>query len=809
MLELNVFKEIPGNEKFHSCILACYSLDCYFFEQRVLRVLRAKGIRNISVITDATIAEDHFKNILGNIKKISSLYTLTSIVSRGAFHPKLYMFFGDNEILMIIGSGNLTSGGMGKNHELFISFYADAENSEQLPLLLNAWDYLRSLTSSSGGIALRQRKWIEEYCSLLKNQPSGISNEGFIPFGDGTNVAFLQNTETSLFEKIKQLINEPNKVQRITIAAPFFDLNGYMLDHMVKYFSRAVFEIYVQDTNVILPLKYQLPAAVTFYKWDETKIAIDREFKKADRFQHSKLFHFDAGNEEFLLIGSPNATAAAFLRKATEGNSEAAVLLRAKNAGWLTQLGVKGKKVKLDFTTVTNSPNRQHHEIGGVKYLYKIRGIDRYSREFSIYTDKPVAQQTELRLLNAWGDLIEKIDVPSENKGEWTSRVSGSNKHELIVFGALYDTQGLQVSNSQIINNVAAIEALHPSPENRRINKLLDRIIEGKYSEVDLFDFYDAIRSEKSVKKQTVLLKRSGQQKTKEAADSSTSYEEALERSYNESSVLGLENFEPLRIWDTYIAKLEQELRSREEEDIDDDEEGDLRSGKGREEKQTKEKNFESIKVFERAQKRVAHLYATYTNGLCSTTEGILDKKGDYEITKTDYAFFLLITTHLIDLSGRQFGYKTKEGEVETAILLPYTGELEEYCSFGSIALNVIGKFLLFLRNAKGIKEYRDEYEIMKMEHFKQLAWNKIIAMLAIMNVFCRKHNYIKWDKWSFTLLLNAADIFKPASNSIRDILFKEFNLLQKEDISIYEASKNVSELYEEVLTILDENSDL
>ncbi len=249
MAELNIFREIPGGEKFHSCLLASYSLDYYFFEQRILRILRSKGIRNISVLTDASVAEEYMKNMLGNIKKISSLYSLTSVMARGAFHPKLYMFFGDDRILMIIGSGNLTSGGMGKNHELFISFYADKDNIDQLPILLQGWSYLRSVSSNLTGISLRQQKWIAEYCSLLPKKTNANLPTTFFPLNGGLEVSFLHNRDVTMLESLKKLITPSTTITKITIASPFFDKNGIFLDKLVKQFPTATIDIYVQESD--------------------------------------------------------------------------------------------------------------------------------------------------------------------------------------------------------------------------------------------------------------------------------------------------------------------------------------------------------------------------------------------------------------------------------------------------------------------------------------------------------------------------------------------------------------------------------
>ena len=54
MLErLNILELFGADKnKYHSCIITCYSFDFLFFEQRVLPALRRAGMININVFVD-------------------------------------------------------------------------------------------------------------------------------------------------------------------------------------------------------------------------------------------------------------------------------------------------------------------------------------------------------------------------------------------------------------------------------------------------------------------------------------------------------------------------------------------------------------------------------------------------------------------------------------------------------------------------------------------------------------------------------------------------------------------------------------
>ena len=139
MKEAKIFHEIPGSHKFHSCILTTFCFDFHHFESQIQRVLKLKGISNISVFADSQMLNESIGLATGNIKTINTSYSLNGIFAKGAFHPKITFCAEKKELLVLFGSGNLTNGGHGKNHELFSGLYATNENKTQLPLINEVW----------------------------------------------------------------------------------------------------------------------------------------------------------------------------------------------------------------------------------------------------------------------------------------------------------------------------------------------------------------------------------------------------------------------------------------------------------------------------------------------------------------------------------------------------------------------------------------------------------------------------------------------------------------------------------------------
>ncbi|MEM6965217.1 MAG: hypothetical protein AAF573_10650, partial [Bacteroidota bacterium] len=137
MILRNLFDEIP-NKEFHSCILTTYSFDFHFMEEKVRRQLQAKGIINISILVDEQMLESSLGNLTGNLSRVGKSYSISSISTSSLFHPKINLFVGENKALILLGSGNITATGFGKNHEIWSSVFIDGLDDPNLPFFGNA-----------------------------------------------------------------------------------------------------------------------------------------------------------------------------------------------------------------------------------------------------------------------------------------------------------------------------------------------------------------------------------------------------------------------------------------------------------------------------------------------------------------------------------------------------------------------------------------------------------------------------------------------------------------------------------------------
>ena len=126
-----LLNDIP-KDKFQSAIFTTYSINLYYLEQQVLPLLAGKGIYYISILADSNMLSEQLESMSSGIKSRQRTYSINGMQSNGAFHPKLIFLAGDHSLLLLIGSGNLTSSGHGKNLEVWNAVYADEENDTKL-----------------------------------------------------------------------------------------------------------------------------------------------------------------------------------------------------------------------------------------------------------------------------------------------------------------------------------------------------------------------------------------------------------------------------------------------------------------------------------------------------------------------------------------------------------------------------------------------------------------------------------------------------------------------------------------------------
>lgn len=113
-----------GGIAAESSIFLTYELDLPIYEGWIRRRLAAAGVANQVVFCDLGVYRRELEGV-GATRYIGRTYSVTPVRRAGAFHPKVYLLLGRTKGRLLIGSGNVTIGGLVKNAELFGRFDYD------------------------------------------------------------------------------------------------------------------------------------------------------------------------------------------------------------------------------------------------------------------------------------------------------------------------------------------------------------------------------------------------------------------------------------------------------------------------------------------------------------------------------------------------------------------------------------------------------------------------------------------------------------------------------------------------------------
>ncbi|MCB0541637.1 MAG: hypothetical protein KDE33_29290, partial [Bacteroidetes bacterium] len=291
--------------------------------------------------------------------------------------------------LLIIGSGNLTSSGHGKNDEIWGAFHFDATDPKYSQLFSNSWSFLEKVSQNVKGFAKEKIRWIKEYTPWIETLPSPNSTN-FETLDNSTQIAFLNNnSETSIFQQLSEFVPY-DKVKELTIVAPYFDSKGKIIELFLKLLPKAIINVLVDDKNGILPfgLDPSIANQVNFYHWNDcfSSKDDDKDFSRL----HAKLLNFSLNdNSQLCLLGSANASVAALgTENISAINEEVSILLNSSDQDYLKDLGIKiNPKKSQNLTDFAKGLDESAVFENSGAFKYNIEAIDKEGSVLNVYVD--------------------------------------------------------------------------------------------------------------------------------------------------------------------------------------------------------------------------------------------------------------------------------------------------------------------------------------------------------------------------------------------------------------------------------------
>ncbi len=479
-----ILLDIPSggkNGKYHSAVLTTYAIDLIHFDNQLLNMLHRKQICSINVLADTNQMDKSMEYVSPiYMRNIGKEYTITPINAIGAFHPKINFFVGDDAVLVVFGTGNLTVAGHGKNHEAFTGFMIDETDTTHRPLIEECWRYLcRFAKQSNYYEQYRILREIPENCTFLDNSFS-IVPHSMCEVQDGLNAALLYNeSQSGILKQISSLV-PLNEVQTITVISPFFDECGESLIALLHLCPNSKMNVLIHKDCILPPNRLPQNNRIIFYDFCETKRG-KMTFKTYDRQLHAKILHFKTNNAEYCMIGSANATLAGLGTIANRGiNEEFGVLYHSEKMDFLSLLGLKTRK-RIDVPS--NRQKDSNDESSENKKRLKLLSANYELGKLSIYSHEEIPNGILLAADNGYDTIISK---PKHDKD--TRYVVDIKLTKVQYTCYLVDKDKNRVSNKLFINWTELLSATNPSKTSRNLNRFISRIENEGYDGMEVAD---------------------------------------------------------------------------------------------------------------------------------------------------------------------------------------------------------------------------------------------------------------------------------------------------------------------------------
>lgn len=756
-----LLKEIPFG-KFHSAIFTTYSINLYYLEQQVLPLLGSKGIHYVSILADGAMLSTQLENYAFLSQQRKRNYAVHGIQSNGAFHPKLIFLAGSDSVLLLIGSGNLTTSGHGKNLEVWNAIHVNSLDDTKYGFVIQAWNYIKQLHADLGDSANNKLKSIEENCFLLANTQD--VEAAIFNLDEQNQISFHANQlDSSLFSQVSEIVGNDN-IERITIMSPFYDSDGKFIQELNKRYNPDQIDVLIQADFGALPYKMKKQSNVNFFEW--TEVIQD---KQRQSYFHAKNIVLEGKNKNYLISGSANASIAAFGTLSIPAiNHESCIIYQSTNSDYLELLSIKSSSKPVDIEDYKpENKNGTLESIGREQTVFIKSAEKNFDTVNLIFHAKSPIKNCSVQLFDTKG-IMQFEEMISLEPGDHFQHIA--IPHGVTLLFAQISIKGVEASNKQFITDINAFESTNPSPRNRSLNQIRKLIETGNFSTPKIIDYLNTIYRQKEAKKG--ISKASEQEGRnnelpKEEEDDLLylSYAEIQERAKqinNQEKVHHYIEYKGVRLWESIFSYLKESREKEIQAKIDEEETEDINNSGGRtEKKDLKLKRSISKSNFERLKDKVTKFLDSYLDILRKKTTDLKCEQPSL----IDLSMYLIMLEILLHLIGHK---ETVDEEEKEKHLLPIHFSKKIY-SWSEYLIQYVGMFTIWFTQSKGFKDVDSTDYRLKLEHYRSMAFKTNLSALSI----CTMVNEISGDsdlmQWHKLNLLNTNLVFNSNNSSYTD----------------------------------------
>jgi hypothetical protein len=344
-----LIENFAPDDDIRYALLLTYNFDGAFLEDAehgLLETLWRRNCENPIVVRDGKAVVEE--------KRSHRYSVINAAYSTRTFHPKLTLLVAPSEVLAVVGSANLTRGGLEKNLEL-MAVYQLTRSKGPVGFFRSVHDFLdnhlrRELSATSDQLQGAFDLMVDDLELFLIDARSARGSED-------VELTFLHNYSEPLLPQIAQAL--PDKtLDEVWILSPFFEpeaskdeplhrtqgghddppgeaLDQTLIDEFFRRFTFAdqqeqpVVHFYFEASTTSTT---QLPVNVLRPYRSQISLHVKNLAAEDQRRLHAKALVFIGRNYITLVHGSANFTRAALLSTPPGGNSEMIALTRLPRA---------------------------------------------------------------------------------------------------------------------------------------------------------------------------------------------------------------------------------------------------------------------------------------------------------------------------------------------------------------------------------------------------------------------------------------------------------------------------------------------
>ena len=224
----------------------------------------------------------------------------------GVFHAKCLYLAGDDGDLLLVGSGNVTFGGHGKNTEVFEAL---SDNSAASAFRDFA-DFLEAI-GSRPDIRIARSEWIDDFAARARLAADRGADEAGTP-----PLRLVHPVNEPVIDQLPVLLASHGACSAAIVMSPYHDRDGLALRDLAERLKTTRMSVAVTKEGAS-PFPFDQTVA-----WPHPVSPV-RPLRKDKRFVHAKWYEFQTDTRRLLLTGSINATRKALT---TTDNVELGVL---------------------------------------------------------------------------------------------------------------------------------------------------------------------------------------------------------------------------------------------------------------------------------------------------------------------------------------------------------------------------------------------------------------------------------------------------------------------------------------------------